>query len=77
MPAPTRSPRQPIDPDVWYSAAEAAAALSCHPRSVQRARLRNELRGTPINDRGDLRFLGRWLLDWLERRADGDRLSVA
>lgn len=76
MPASTRSPRQPIDPDVWYSAAEAAAVLSTHLRTIQRARLRGELRGTPINGRGDLRFSGRWLLDWLEARADG-RQSAA
>jgi Helix-turn-helix domain len=72
MPAPTRSPKQ-IDPDAWYSAAQAAEILSTHLRTIQRARLRGHLRGTPINGRGDLRFKGVWLLDWLETQT-ADRL---
>lgn len=68
MPSTTLS-RKHIDPDTWYSSAEAAEILSTHLRTIQRERLRGRLRGARINSRGDLRFCGSWLLAWLEARA--------
>jgi hypothetical protein len=72
VPATTRSPRQ-IDPNVWYTSAEAAEILGTSTRGVQRASRRQDagrLRASEINERHDRRHLGQWLIDWLNARAN-------
>ena len=49
-----------------YSVQEIAKALNAGPRSVYQAIKEGKLRAARINDRGDLRVLGSWALDYLE-----------
>jgi hypothetical protein len=58
--------RKHIDPETWYTSAEAAEILGTSTRGVQRASRKGDLKAAEINDRHDRRHLGRWLLDWLE-----------
>jgi hypothetical protein len=58
-----------LDPNSWYAPREIAKAIKGGPRPVYRAIRTGELRAAKINQRGDLRSLGAWALDWMERRA--------
>ena len=63
------SERPAIVDDRWYSAKEAAAALATSAKGIQREHKAGRLKGAVINQRGDLRFKGIWLQEWLDAQA--------
>lgn len=58
-----------IDPDGVYSPRELARAMGTGTQSVYRPIREGKLRAAKLNDRGDLRVLGRWAIAYLESRA--------
>ena len=56
-----------------YSVPELAEMWATGPRSVYRAIKAGNLRAARINDRGDLRVLGSWALEYLESLAKRSR----
>jgi hypothetical protein len=52
-----------------YSVGELAAALDTGRRPLYRAIRAGRLRAAQLNDRGDLRVLGAWALDYLEAQS--------
>jgi excisionase family DNA binding protein len=59
-----------IDPSGVYSVKEVCQLLSTGRQTVYRAVRAGDLKAVPLNDRGDLRIRGQWVLDYLERLAD-------
>ncbi len=58
-----------ISPTYPYSVPELADMLNTGPRSVYGAIRSKRLRAATIDDRGDLRILGAWALEYLESLA--------
>lgn len=60
---------QPIHPDALYDNATLLLSLGIGEGTLARARRAEGLRFARCG--GRLVYLGRWILDWLERQADG------
>ena len=54
-----------IDPEAVYSPRELARAMGTGPQSIYRPIRQGRLRAAILNDRGDLRVLGAWALEYL------------
>lgn len=65
----TNNEQRRIVPDITYSVGEVAKLLGSGRRPVYKAVRDGELRAAQINDRGDLRILGQWVLDFVDEKA--------
>jgi excisionase family DNA binding protein len=62
-----------IDPTRTYSVREVAHAINCGRYHLYRDIDRGRLRAARLNDRGDYRVLGQWLIEYLELLASAAR----
>ena len=53
------------DANRWLKVREAADRARCGPKTIYRAARSGQLRSTRIGGRRELRFLERWIDDWL------------
>lgn len=69
MADPTTADERSLGPDQWGTVGDAQHKAKCGVKVIYRAIDNGELRAARLNGRGDLRILGRWIDEWLERRA--------
>lgn len=73
---PNPEPLHTIDPRGVYSPQDLARITGTGLQSWYRPIRRGALKASRINDRGDLRVLGAWALDYLEQLATQDSVTA-
>jgi excisionase family DNA binding protein len=65
-----------IAPNANYSVRELARTLKCGRGHLYREIEAGRLRAAKLNDRGDYRLLGAWVIEYLESRANESTVTA-